>query len=246
MKNIIVGNWKCNPNTKKEAAKIMQTIIRKSGLYKKSEIIICPPSVFLPLCKKGPVKFGIQNFYNKDGAYTGEISIAMAKDQGCKYALVGHSERRRNFGETDSDANLKIKAALATKITPILCVGETIEEKAKNKTLEVIKKEILHGLSGIKDDIDQIIIAYEPVWAIGAAQACNPEMAKEICIYIRQIIENVYGPGSGNKISVLYGGAVTPENAAPFISAAGMNGLLIGRASLDPQQFLSIIKNCEN
>lgn len=245
MKNIIVGNWKCNPNTKKEAAKIMQAVARKSRLYKNSEIVICPPSVFLPLYKKSLVKFGIQNFYYKDGAYTGEISIGMAKDQGCKYALIGHSERRRSFGETDSEINLKVKAALSAKISPILCIGETIEEKAKNKTLEVVKREILQGLSGIKD-FNQIIIAYEPVWAIGAAQACSSEMAKEICVYIRQVIENVYGPGSGNKISVLYGGAVTPENAAPFLKAAGMNGLLIGRASLDPQQFLSIIKNCEN
>ncbi len=245
MKNIIVGNWKCNPQTKKEAIKIFKDVQVRAKNFKRTEIIICPPFVYLPyFLKNGRVKIGAQNFYHQAGAFTGEISINMAKESGCGYAIVGHSERRRDFNETDRDANLKVKAALEAGVTPILCVGETIEEKARNRTLEIVKKELLSGLEGVKD-ISKVMVAYEPVWAVGAQQACSPEMAGEIGAFIRKTIENSWGAGASEKAVILYGGAVSDINAPYFIKQSKMNGLLIGRASLDPKQFLDIIRHCE-
>ena len=249
MELFIVANWKLNPSTRSEAKRLFNLVNRvfKSIKNKDMEVVICPPSVYLPELRKqkSSLKLGAQNcFWEEKGAFTGEVSSSMLKDLGCQYVILGHSERRGYFSETNEMVNKKIKAAISTKLKPILCIGETEVERKKGLTQKVLRSQIKKGLKKItKQEIKKIIIAYEPIWAIGTGKACSPKDAKRAAIFIRKIISKIYNQKTAKKIPVLYGGSANSQNAAPYIFEANFQGLLVGGASLNPKEFVRIIKN---
>jgi len=229
MKPLVVANWKCNPVTLKEAKQLFNSI--KNGLknIKNTKIVICPPFVYLSVLKpkiKGlsfAISFGGQScFWEEKGAFTGEVSPKMLKDLGCDYVILGHSERRKYLKETDEMINKKIKTALKSDLTPILCI-ENISQLKKG-TKDLLRKEQ-----------KKLIIAYEPVFAIGTGKPCTPEKAKEMKTAIKKIINK--------DISIIYGGSVNSQNAADYIKMAGFQGLLVGGASLNPAEFIKVVKN---
>lgn len=254
MKPLIVANWKMNPQAPDEAKRIFNYI---KISVKDSEVIICPPFVYLPVLNSlisarkknggGGIKLGAQNcFWEEIGAFTGEISPSMIKGIGCRYVILGHSERRRYFNETDEMINKKLTAALEAGIRPILCVGETLEQKERGEGPAVLRTQIENGLRGIsKKDMPKISIAYEPMWAIGTGKSCGIEDAIVMSLVIRKIAAQKYSRSVSDKIMVLYGGSVNSKNAASYIKEAKMNGLLVGGASLDPKEFLKIIKEAK-
>lgn len=232
----IVGNWKCNPANKIEAKKIL--LGYKKGVKKnaKAKAVICPPACYLELAReilKNSAELGAQNCHWEEGAFTGEISPAQLKSAGCSCAIIGHSERRQKFGETDEIINKKVKAALAAGLAPILCVGETREERIDGKITDIVEAQIREGLKDVDIATAPVIIAYEPVWAIGTGQACSAEEAK----VVRQFIVNI----TNEKIPLLYGGSANLKNAASYLQESGFNGLLAGGASLDPKEFAAIV-----
>jgi len=241
---IIAGNWKMNPQTLEEVRKlffkIKKGIKKYSNILQNVRIIICPPFVYLPLLlnwsRKLKISFGAQNvFWEEKGAFTGEISPKMLKDLKVEYVILGHSERRRYFGETDENVNKKLKSVFKFKLKPILCIGETKRERKEGKTFRVLKREISLAVRGIKIlERSKIIVAYEPIWAIGTGNPCDPETAKKVLIFLRKILK---------KNKILYGGSVNSENARDYINV-GFDGLLIGGASLRPKEFIQIIRDC--
>jgi len=247
VKLLIVANWKCNPVTLKEARFIFDSIRRGVKNIRGSEIVICPPFVYLSsqiLKKSGKVKLGAQNcFWEEKGAFTGEISPAQLRDLGCQYVILGHSERRKYFGESDQIVNQKIRKALKLNLGPILCVGEDFRQKESGLTIEVIRSQVREGLRKIsRKQAGKIAIAYEPIWAIGSGNPCEIEEAQSIGLLIRKIVSQLYGITFSRNFRILYGGSMKAENAAPYIKEAGLNGLLIGGASLKPKEFIEIIK----
>lgn len=249
MKLLIIANWKCNPTTLTEAKRLFETVKRGIRGFKNIEIAIAPPFVFLSLINNhlSIIKLAGQNcFWENSGAYTGEISASMLKDVGCKYVILGHSERRRYFGETDELINKKIKAALTARLSPIFCIGETLEERTSGKTKEALERQIIKGLDGVaRHWIYDTIFAYEPAWAIstfdGKAADCNEILTCNLLI--RKIVSKLYGPKIANAIKILYGGSVTSKNARDFIMCSCSDGLLIGGTSLNATEFINIIKN---
>lgn len=234
MKNLIVANWKMNPVSKKEAEKLFSAT--KRGIKgSKSEVVVCPPFVYL-LGLKGLV-LGAQNvFYEEKGAFTGEVSAVMLKDLGIEYVIIGHSERRKYFGETDEIINKKIKKVLEAGLKVIFCIGEIQEEHDAGKRSEVLERQIKIGLSSI-ENLENINIAYEPVWAIGTGNNCSVEETKESIDFIRKFV-----PAG---MIILYGGSVKSENSGSYVKEAGANGLLVGGASLNAEEFIKIIKSAE-
>jgi len=232
MKNLIVANWKMNPASLEEAKNIFEGI--KNGIDStNAEIIICPPSVYLTELKG--LTIGAQNvFYEEKGAFTGEISCAMLKDLGVDYVIIGHSERRKYFNETDEIINKKIKQALKAGLKIIFCIGETTEERDANKKNEVLGRQIKNGLDGI-ENLDNINIAYEPVWAIGTGNNCSVEETKQSINFIREFVRS--------DTRILYGGSVKSENSGDYVKYAGANGLLVGGASLNAEEFLKIVSS---
>jgi triosephosphate isomerase len=238
MKNLIVANWKMNPNSQKEAKEIFDSI-REGARGLKLEVVVCPPSVYLyaSIFGEGVVSMGAQNVYFEDkGAFTGEISVDMLKDLGVEYVIIGHSERRKYFGETDESVNKKIKKALESGLKVIFCIGETAEERDAGKKNEVLKRQIKQGLVGV-NDLNNINIAYEPVWAIGTGNNCSVEETKESIEFIKKLV--------GDRMRILYGGSVKSENSGAYIKEAMSNGLLVGGASLNPEEFVKIVKSAE-
>jgi triosephosphate isomerase len=234
MKNLIVANWKMNPTSKKEAEEIFNNI--KNGAENtKAEVVICPPFVYLSLL--GGMTIGAQNcFYEESGAFTGEISPVMLKDLGVEYVIIGHSERRKYFGEIDEVINKKINKSLGLGLKIIFCIGETAEEHDSGKKNEVLEKQLKLGLEGITD-FSNINIAYEPVWAIGTGNNCSVEETKESLNFIRGFLPE--------NTRVLYGGSVKSENSGAYMKEAGADGLLVGGASLNAQEFVKIIKSAD-
>jgi triosephosphate isomerase len=240
----IIANWKMNPQTTKEAESLFSSAEKELKNIKNAEAVICPPSVFLSSGKKEKnVKLGAQDcFYEEKGAYTGEVSVGMVKDFGCEYVIVGHSERRKYFNETDETVNKKIKAVLSSGLIPVFCIGETEEQRKNNETEEVIKRQIEKGLSEISRIEFQslnLVVAYEPVWAIGTGNPCSAEEARKMCLFIKKILSSKIS----GQIPILYGGSVNSGNSASYIKEAGMDGLLVGGASLDAEEFVKIVKN---
>jgi triosephosphate isomerase len=234
----IVANWKCNPGTVVEAKKILNGYAKSIKKTKKAAAVACPPACYLGLAKeilKGGVALGGQNCHWEAGAFTGEMSAEQLAGAGCKYVIVGHSERRQKFGETNESANKKIKAVLAAGLLPILCVGETREERIAGNITDAVERQVKEGLA---DVAAPVIIAYEPVWAIGTGQACSAEEAK----VVRQFIINI----TSEKIPLLYGGSANSKNAASYLREAGYDGLLVGGASLDPKEFAGIFDVAKN
>lgn len=244
MKPLIVANWKMNPQSLSEAISLFNSIregIKKhSNILKNVGIIVCPPFVYLSqLAKiKSKIKLGAQDlFWEEKGTFTGEISPQMLKDLKCEYVIVGHSERRK-LGETDEMIHKKLKAAIQAKLKPILCIGETEEERKIGRTFMILKnqlKEDFKNISNIKHRTSNIIIAYEPVWAIGSGNPCQPYDAKKVLLFLRKFIK---------KNKILYGGSVNSQNALDYIKKANFDGLLVGGASLKVKEFLAILKNC--
>lgn len=248
---IIAGNWKLNKTISEalDLAKSLQQELKQCNEAKKFEVVIAPPytaiSKVADLLKDSSIKVSSQNmFWEETGAFTGEISALMLKEAGAKYAIIGHSERRQFFHETDETVNKKIKSALKHGLTPIFCVGETLEEREANKVGEVIATQLLGGLVGItQEEVTKIVIAYEPVWAIGTGKTASPEQAEEVHLMIRQMLAKQFGQENADVISLLYGGSVKASNSKELLSQPNIDGALVGGASLKVEDFVGIIKN---
>jgi triosephosphate isomerase len=241
---IVAGNWKMH-NTIQESIALAKAIVEGVKAIKKGEVVLAPPYTALTrvseTIKGSRVTLAAQNmFYEDKGAYTGEIAPGMLKDTGCTYVIIGHSERRKYFHEQDKDVNLKVKKALSVGLKPIMCVGETDEEREKGITRSIVDRQINLGLSGV-EKIDNVVIAYEPVWAIGTGKVATPAQAQEVHKFIRGILKDLHG-GAANDIRILYGGSVTKDNIGELIAMEDIDGALAGGASLNPDGFLGIIQ----
>lgn len=244
---IAAGNWKMN-KTVAEASAYAEALLQEldtPGV----EVVICPPFTSLyPLSQKlvgSTIKLGAQNMHwETKGAFTGEISGLMLLEAGCQYVILGHSERRHIFRETAEEVGKKVQAALSLGLKPILCVGETIEEREKGKTEAVLTYQLEKGIERIvtSSNVESMVIAYEPVWAIGTGKAATPQDAQEAIAFIRNKLAEKLGREVAQKIRILYGGSVSPENVAQFIDQEDIDGTLVGGASLDVDKFLRIIK----
>ena len=248
-KPLIIANWKCNPLTLIKAEKLFGSIKQKIKNVENVEVVFCPPFVYLASISKQKllkIKLGAQDCFWENppegkGSYTGEISPIMLKNLGCEYLIVGHSERRQILKETDEMINKKLNAVLKQGLTPVFCIGETYKEK--KQVYAVLKTQIKQGLKDIpKAKIKNIIIAYEPIWAIGAKKPCDFNTAMTMRLLIKKILSSFYGRSIAEQAKILYGGSVTQKDAKGFIVESGMAGLLVGRASMDPVQFAGIIK----
>ncbi len=241
---IIAGNWKMH-KTVSETKEYIERFIKLIEHPESREILLCPPFTSLyvagELLKGSGIKLGAQNCYHeKEGAFTGEISIPMLKELGCEYVIVGHSERRHIFGESDELINRKIVASLEGGIRPILCVGERLEEREAGITFKVVETQIKLALSGIEEFTDSIDIAYEPVWAIGTGVPATPEDAVTVHRFIKELLKEI-NPSHKGRTRVLYGGSVKPSNAEDFMKHGDIDGLLVGGASLEPESFAKIV-----
>lgn len=241
---IVAGNWKMH-NTIQESIALAKAI--KDGItgIKKTEVILAPPYTALysvhDVIKGSNISLASQNvFFEDKGAYTGEVAPGMLKDVGCTYVIIGHSERRKYFHERDEDVNLKVKKALASGLKPIVCVGETEEERVKGITEFIVGVQVKKALFEI-ESLSHIVIAYEPVWAIGSGKVATPIEAEEVHRFIRGVLSETYGSASKN-VRILYGGSVTPQNINELIDMEDIDGALVGGASLKPDTFLGIIQ----
>jgi len=247
-KTVIAGNWKMN-NDLKESEKLiveLKNLLQNEKLN--CDVIVCPPFTSLSeaskLVKGTVIKLGAQNMHFEDnGAFTGEISAPMLKSVGCEFVILGHSERRHIFGESDEVINKKIKKALAAGLKPIFCIGELLEERENGTTNDIVKRQVLKGLDGISaEDMKNIIVAYEPVWAIGTGKTASPAQAQEVHEFIRDLIEIDYSLEVANDLVIQYGGSVKPDNAKELLSQKDIDGALVGGACLKADSFLGIIK----
>ena len=245
-KSLIAGNWKMNTSGR-EAVELAGAVAEgASGAA--ADLAVCPPFVYLEAVAKAlkgsRVALGAQNMYfEPKGAFTGEISAAMLKDVGCRYVILGHSERRHVLGENDAVIRAKVKAALAAGLDPILCVGETLKERDSSRTLSVVERQVREGLSGVgAESAGRITIAYEPVWAIGTGRNATPAQAQEVHAEIRNILAQLYGKAVAETIRIQYGGSVKPENAREILGQPDVDGALVGGASLKADSFLDIAK----
>jgi triosephosphate isomerase len=244
---VIAGNWKMY----KTRAEVVETIENLNALVDGVEgvdIVVCPPATALAVAseagKKTRFDVGAQNVHWEDeGAFTGEISTDMLLDCGCKYAIIGHSERRQYFQETDEMIGRKLTKLLSTPLTPILCVGETLDEREAGRVEEVVLGQLERALAGLTaDSLSRIIIAYEPVWAIGTGRTATPEVAQEVHSMIREWLATTYSEGLSSSIRILYGGSVKPGNIAELMAKADIDGALVGGASLDAKSFSQIVR----
>ncbi len=246
-KIIIAGNWKMN-NSVKESVSLVKEIAASVGDVKGREVVIAPPFTSLyPVSKEiegSKIKLSAQNLFWKDnGAFTGEISASMLKDVGCEYVIIGHSERRQFFGETDDSVNQKIKTALKYNLNPIVCVGETLEEREGGRAFDVIKRQIVKGFAGLgSSEMKNVVIAYEPVWAIGTGKTATPEQANEVHLFIRNLIKEIFSTEISDNLSILYGGSVKPDNIKGLMVQSEIDGALVGGASLKGGDFLKLVK----
>ncbi|MBE6065763.1 triose-phosphate isomerase [Clostridium cochlearium] len=244
-KAIIAGNWKMH-NTVDEAVKLVEELIPKVK-EAKCEVVVCPPFICLPKIREitegTNIKVGAQNMYFEEkGAFTGEISPIMLEKLNIDYVIIGHSERRQYFGETDETVNKKIKAAFEHNLIPILCVGETLDEKENDVTEEVVSKQVKLALSGLREDeIEKLVIAYEPIWAIGTGKTATSEEANEVISFIRNTVKNLYGEKAAESIRIQYGGSVKPSTIKEQMSMSDIDGALVGGASLKSDDFSAIV-----
>jgi triosephosphate isomerase len=249
-RKFIAGNWKMNM-TLEETRNLLQALLRQNTGIKKTDVMVAPPFVNLrearELLKNSIIKLGAQNLYWEDkGAFTGEISGLMLKDSGCEYVIIGHSERRQYFKETDQDVNRKVNAALRHQLGPVVCVGEILEEREQGKTLGIIEHQVRNGLEGFSSEqVRTLIIAYEPVWAIGTGRAATVGDAVEVHQLIRQVMSEMFGKDVSQKLRILYGGSVTADNIDGFIREPEIDGALVGGASLKAEAFTQIIRAAE-
>jgi triosephosphate isomerase len=244
----IAGNWKMNPGTTEAAVALAEAIKVGVGQESKVRVALCPPSVFLQavdgVLENSPIGLGGQNMHWKpEGAYTGELSGAMLVDAGCTHVILGHSERRHGMGETDHHVNDKLKAALAVQLIPIVCVGETLDEREAGKTDEVVGNQIEGSLADITaEQMAGIVLAYEPVWAIGTGKVASPAQAQHVHAFIRNLLREKFDAATAARVVVQYGGSVKPDNAADLLACPDIDGALVGGAALKASDFLGIIE----
>jgi len=248
-KIIIAGNWKLN-KTIAEAVELVSEIKSQADGVTNVDIVVCPVFTALSEVNKivagSNVGLGAQDLYWEDsGAFTGEVSVPLLKDAGCQYVIIGHSERRQFFGETNETVNNKVKAALAGGLIPIVCVGENLEQREADKAFDVVKDHVENSLKGFSaDEMKKIIVAYEPVWAIGTGKTASPAQAQEIHNFIRSLLKEMHNDEVAESMRIQYGGSVKPENAKELMGQKDIDGALVGGAALKAESFLGIIKNC--
>jgi len=251
-KSLIIANWKCNPVTFKEAEHLFNSVKKGVEKIENAEVVICPAVCWLSFFSElAQVKLGGQDcFWEDKGAYTGEISPLMLKNLGCEYVIIGHSERRKYFQETDDVINKKIKAALKVRLRPVLCVGEEIRDTFNSEGMPTNEMSLIVGEQLKNDLIDisiqrirDIVIAYEPIWAIGTGNPCSPDDAMRAMLFIRKTLTKFYNRNAAEKVRILYGGSVTSQNAIDYVKGANMDGLLVGGASLNASEFVKIVES---
>jgi triosephosphate isomerase len=246
-KKLMAANWKMYKNPDQTRDYFRDFLPLVAG-HTRDEIAVCPPYIDIYVAvedtKGSNVNIGAQDLYwEKEGAYTGEICPGMLRDIGCTHVIIGHSERRQYFGETDDMVNFKLKAALEASLTPIVCVGEVLEEREANLTEDVLRRQCLrafHAISGKK--AAKLVVAYEPVWAIGTGKTATPQLASEAHLLIRGEAAKAFGDEFSNNLRILYGGSVKPENVKALMAEDEIDGALVGGASLDPKSFAAIVK----
>lgn len=242
---LIAGNWKMHNNCAQSVELVSQLI--KSVPDSEVDIVVAPPYTALSsvatVLKGSPIALAAQNiFWEESGAFTGEIAPAMLKDVGCRYVIIGHSERRQFFNETNETVNKRLKAALKASLIPIVCIGETLTEREGEKTLAVIEDQITGGFQNVSpDEMGPVIIAYEPVWAIGTGKTATPEQAQEVHHFIRELVARIFGKQIADGIRILYGGSVKPDNVDHLMAQTDIDGALVGGASLKADSFARII-----
>lgn len=244
-KPIIAGNWKMNKSYSE--AKILLEEIKRFDLNKEVEAVVCPPFINLALAKElledTNIEVGAQNaHFETSGAFTGEVSPVFLKDLGVKYVILGHSERREYFRESDELINKKVKSMLENGLLPILCCGETLEERESGKAKDKVKVQLEADLKGLSvEDFDNVVIAYEPIWAIGTGKTASADDAEEMCAYIRSLVKALFGDEASQKVRIQYGGSVKPSNVKEIMSKENIDGALVGGASLEAESFSQLV-----
>ena len=243
---IVAGNWKMNLD-RAQARALATAVVARQAAAGSAELVLCPPSVYIEsvVAAVGPggtVAVGGQNMHDKAaGAFTGEVAPAMLVDLGCRHVILGHYERRTLFGETDAQVNAKCRTALAAGLTPIVCVGETLEEREAGRTAAVVTTQVRGSLGGLSAaDLEKVVIAYEPVWAIGTGKVATPEQAQEVHALVRGLVADLASPAVAARVRIQYGGSVKPDNAAELAAQPDIDGALVGGASLKADDFLAI------
>lgn len=250
-KPIVGGNWKMHRGTPEEAREMLENLIPMVKEVEGVDIVIAPPFTALnvaSILKVTNIKLGAQNmYYEESGAFTGEISPLYLKALDVEYVILGHSERRNIFGESSELVNKKLKKALSLELKPIVCIGEHLEQREAGKTKDVIKTQIKNTFAGLsKDDMNNTVIAYEPIWAIGTGKTATPEQADEVHEYIRELLGKTYDAETADNVRIQYGGSVKPHNAQELFEKENIDGGLVGGASLEAESFAPIIKEAEN
>jgi triosephosphate isomerase (TIM) len=245
-RKFIAGNWKMN-TTRADGAALAAAIATKIGATSAVDVAVCPPSLYLEAIgqaiKGSAVGLGAQNCYHESkGAFTGELSPPMLVDIGCKYVILGHSERRQIFKESNQDVNRKVIAALTVGLAPIVCVGETLDQRQSNQTAAVVRDQIEGSFAGLSaEQMLKIVIAYEPVWAIGTGVVATPDQAEQVHADLRRLLEKRYNSQVASAVRIQYGGSVSAENAASLLGQPNIDGALVGGASLKAESFLAIV-----
>jgi len=252
---LIAGNWKMNCGPEKAVSLLGEIQNLKPAISDSVEVLVCPPFISLPQTsnllngdQSQQISLGAQNMHFRDnGAYTGEVSATMLKEVHCRYVIIGHSERREYFGETDITVNYKVIKALQESLKPVICVGETLQQRKNDHHFRIVKKQVQSALNEIeKEQSGNIVIAYEPVWAIGTGETATPEQAQEMHRMIRDTVEELYTTRQADNLQILYGGSMKTHNAQELLEQPDVDGGLIGGASLEAESFVTIIKIAEN
>jgi triosephosphate isomerase (TIM) len=250
-KKVIAGNWKMYKSNS-EAKELIEGLINNTKEIVKTKMIVCPPytalSVVSELAGRSSLQVGAQNMYwEPQGAFTGEISTEMINSTGATYVIIGHSERRQFFGETDETVNKKLKAALQSGLNPIVCIGESLAERESGVTNDVVGNQVEKSMAGINaEDMKKIILAYEPIWAIGTGKTATPQQAQDVHKFIRSVLVKLYNAEVADEIVIQYGGSVKPDNASELLSQPDIDGALVGGACLKADSFAAIISAAEN
>jgi triosephosphate isomerase len=245
---VIAGNWKMYKTASEGAALARALRDALEGSPADRDVVVAPPfpalAAVADILKGGAIGLAAQNMHHeKEGAFTGEVSAPMLRDLGCSHVILGHSERRQHFGETDEGVARKAVAALAHGLVPVVCVGETLLEREAERTLEVVERQVGRALSGLAaSQVAALLVAYEPVWAIGTGRVATPEQAQEVHAFIRSLVSGSHGAGTGAALRILYGGSVRPDNIGRLMAEADIDGALVGGASLRADSFLGIVR----
>ncbi|HEV3203867.1 MAG TPA: triose-phosphate isomerase [Gemmataceae bacterium] len=246
-KPFVAGNWKMF-TTAATARQLAQAVVQGLAQENRITVAVCPPFPYLALVAEtlrgSVVGLGAQNLFPElEGAFTGEVSPRMLLDVGCRYVIAGHSERRHKLGETNSFINRKVKTALATGLSVILCVGETLQEREAERTEAILHEQLTGGLAGVSaGDMNRVVLAYEPVWAIGTGRNASPDQAQAAHAFLRRLVSELYHPEMARSLVIQYGGSVKPDNAASLMEQPDVDGALVGGASLQADQFLAIVR----